>query len=606
MGLHFIFGRAGTGKTERCCREIREYVEGHPERKAFLLVPDQGTYTAEYRLAESFPGKGFTNVTVCGFSRLAYRVFQELHSPVSDALSPLGQQIILRRLLEENRDHLQMMMKAASQPHFSEELTGFFHQLDMFCVSEEDLENAATAQGDTPLGRKMKDLSLLYRAYHRYLKDHFDYQGSLFDLLAREIPKSPTLRSSRVWIDGFNGMAPQKIHIVYALLHTAEEVTMTLQMDRPEEAAVNPNFARPFHLFSLLSAEERHFSSILLSEDCRFASPRLKAMARFFFNRRAAHSPLPPAATPAPDEGLHLITASHRTEEVDFISRTILSLVRDRHLRFRDILVLLRNPEDYDDALERSFKRYEIPGFIDRKHPMNNHPLVVLLDSLVRFLTAECSRKNSGWQRETIFRMLKTFLLPEWQEEEVDRLENYVLSHGIRPWQYHEPWEFRTYRDLDAPPPALSEKEQAELTEVNAWRTRLTAMLDELAEKWSQSPKSKDRCRLLYQCMMDKKIPDTLSAMDEKEALRTNLRPHLQVWKKILSLLDEIVHTAGDDEISEKNFLSIFEDGLTALTYSTIPPTLDHVTVTGMDRGYAMEAAAVFIPGAVEGNSPAA
>lgn len=604
MGLHFIFGRAGTGKTERCCREIREYVEGHPERKAFLLVPDQGTYTAEYRLAESFPGKGFTNVTVCGFSRLAYRVFQELHSPVSDALSPLGQQIILRRLLEENRDHLQMMMKAASQPHFSEELTGFFHQLDMFCVSEEDLENAATAQGDTPLGRKMKDLSLLYRAYHQYLKDHFDYQGSLFDLLAREIPKSPTLRSSCVWIDGFNGMAPQKIHIVYALLHTAEEVTMTLQMDRPEEAAVNPNFARPFHLFSLLSAEERHFSSILLSEDCRFASPRLKAMARFFFNRRADHSPLPPAATPAPDEGLHLITASHRAEEVDFISRTILSLVRDRHLRFRDILVLLRNPEDYDDALERSFKRYEIPGFIDRKHPMNNHPLVVLLDSLVRFLTAECSRKNSGWQRETIFRMLKTFLLPEWQEEEVDRLENYVLSHGIRPWQYREPWEFRTYRDLDAPPPALSEKEQAELTEVNEWRTRLTAMLDELAEKWSQSPKSKDRCRLLYQWMMDKKIPDTLSAMDEKEALRTNLRPHLQVWKKILSLLDEIVHTAGDDEISEKNFLSIFEDGLTALTYSTIPPTLDHVTVTGMDRGYAMEAAAVFIPGAVEGEFP--
>lgn len=107
MGLHFIFGRAGTGKTERCCREIREYVAGHPERKAFLLVPDQGTYTAEYRLAESFPGKGFTNVTVCGFSRLAYRIFQELHSPVSDALSPLGQQIILRRLLEENRDQLQ-------------------------------------------------------------------------------------------------------------------------------------------------------------------------------------------------------------------------------------------------------------------------------------------------------------------------------------------------------------------------------------------------------------------------------------------------------------------------------------------------------------------
>lgn len=92
--------------------------------------------------------------------------------------------------------------------------------------------------------------------------------------------------------------------------------------------------------------------------------------------------------------------------------------------------------------------------------------------------------------------------------------------------------------------------------------------------------------------------------MDEKKALHTNLRPHLQVWKKILSLLDEIVHTAGNDRISEKSFLSIFEDGLSALTYSTIPPTLDHVTVTGMDRGYAMEAPVVFIPGAGEGEFP--
>lgn len=604
MGLHFIFGRAGTGKTERCCREIGEFVKGSPDRKAFLLVPDQGTYTAEYRLAQSFPGGGFTNVTVCGFSRLAYRIFQELHSPVSDALSPLGQQIILRRLLEEHKGELQMIMKAASYPHFSEKLTNFFHQLDMFCVAEEELEGAAEAQGDTPLGRKMSDLALLYRAYHAYLKEHFDYQGSLFDLLAREIPKSPSLRSSRIWIDGFNGMAPQKIRIVSALIHTADKVTMTLQMDNPTEAALNPNFARPFHLFTLLSEEERHFSSVTLSNDCRFSSPSLQAMARCFFNRRAEPSPLPKKENILPQEGLHLVTASHRAEEVDFISRTILTLVRDCRLRFRDILVLLRNPEDYDDLFERSFKRYEIPGFIDRKHPMNNHPLVVLLDSLVRFLTSESSRKNSGWQREIIFRILKTFLLPEWPEEDVDRLENYVLSHGIRPWQYHEEWAFRTYRDLDAPPPALSDKEQEELRQANAWRQRLTSLLDPLTDDWKNHPLPKDRCRILYQWMMAGKIPDRLSRMDEKEFIHTNLRPHLQVWKKILTLLDEIVHTAGGDSVSEKDFLSIFEDGLSALTYSTIPPTLDHVTVTGMDRGYGMEAAAVFIPGAAEGEFP--
>ena len=85
MGLHFIFGAAGTGKTRRCCEEIRDYVTGKKGRSAFFLVPDQETYTAERMLADIFPGHGFIDATVCGFSRLAYRVFNELRSPVQDA-----------------------------------------------------------------------------------------------------------------------------------------------------------------------------------------------------------------------------------------------------------------------------------------------------------------------------------------------------------------------------------------------------------------------------------------------------------------------------------------------------------------------------------------
>ena len=53
MSLHFIFGRAGTGKTTRCCREIQEYLKKTPGGRAYLLVPDQGTYTAEYLLAKA-------------------------------------------------------------------------------------------------------------------------------------------------------------------------------------------------------------------------------------------------------------------------------------------------------------------------------------------------------------------------------------------------------------------------------------------------------------------------------------------------------------------------------------------------------------------------
>ena len=604
MSLHFIFGRSGTGKTNRCCQEIRDYVQSAPSHLAYLLVPDQCTYTAEYQLAKAFPGEGFMDVTVCGFSRLAYRVFQELHSPVSDALSPLGQQIIIRRLLEEHKDQLKVITKAATQPHFSEELTHFFHQLDMFCIKEHDLSSAATLEGNTPLGQKMTDVSLLYNAYHNYLKEHFSYEGSLFDLLAREIPKSEKIRNSRIWIDGFNGMAPQKIHIVSALIHTAKEVTMTLQMDSPEEAMENTNFSRPYHLYESLQRLERRSTSTVLQATPRFQDEYIASMARYFFASRPLPSPLLKENSPQVEKGIHLTVSPRKEEEVDAICRTMMTLVRDKGFRYRDILILIRSPEAYNDLFERAFQKYQIPGFIDQKHSMNNHPLVMLIDFLVQFLTRESKRKHSGWQVEPLFRLLKTFLLPDFSQEEIDQLENYVLTHKIRPWQWHAPWTFRTFFDLDKEPPPLSEKERMELRLANSWREKLIALLDPLTEDWNHAHTGKEKCSLLYHFLVQEKIPDTLYALDEKEWLHTNLRPHLQVWKKIISLLDEIVHVTGNDALDSSTFLSILEDGLSALTYSTIPPTLDHATVTGMDRGYAMEAKAVFIPGVLEGEFP--
>ncbi|MFR6110778.1 MAG: hypothetical protein ACLUIQ_04760 [Dialister invisus] len=192
MGLHFIFGAAGTGKTRRCCEEIRDYVTGEKGRSAFFLVPDQETYTAERMLADIFPGHGFIDATVCGFSRLAYRVFNELRSPVQDALSPLGQQIIISRILAEHRDELQMLMKISSQPHFAENLMNLFHQLDMFCISKQ-----RSMKHPVPKRVHLWDANwrifLSYKNYHDYLHSRFSYEGSLFDLLAGEIPKSEIL-----------------------------------------------------------------------------------------------------------------------------------------------------------------------------------------------------------------------------------------------------------------------------------------------------------------------------------------------------------------------------------------------------------------------------
>ncbi len=602
MSLHFLFGRAGTGKTTRCCQEICRYITEHPEAHAIWLVPDQATYRAETKLAETFPAGGFTRVDVCGFSRLGYRLRQELREKEDEALSPLVQQLILRRLLRAHKTELRMLGKAAGQPHFAKTLTAFFHQLDAFGITEEALAAAKVAAEDTPLGRKLSDLILLRREYHAYLTAHFSYRGNLYDKLTADIPRSPMIRGAKIWIDGFNGMIPQEISAVAALVRTARDVTVTLSMDPPREAADYPLFDRPYRLWKALAAEAGSFSSETLTEPHRFTCPRVRELAERFFRPLPAPCIYPAATRVLPEQGVFVTEAPSRETEVDEAVRRIALLVREKGFRYRDILILLRSPDSYRNLLERKLAEAEIPAFLDAKRPMTTHPLVRLVSSLLHFLSETGGGKR--WKNATLFALLKNPLLPILPDDDVDRLENYTRRVGVKPYHWKREWTFRTYFRLESDEP-MSRKEAEELAAMNGLRETLLSRLTPLEAAWAETKTAQDKTALLYRFLTDEHIPQRLADWDETSYRETKTRPHREVWKKTLALWDDLVKACGEDPMDDAEYLSVAEDGLSFLTFALIPPTLDHVTVTTIDRGYATEARAVFLLGANEGEFPA-
>lgn len=604
MSLHFIFGRAGSGKTMRCCQEIRDYMR-IPGASALLLVPDQATYRAESMLASAFPGKGFIDASVYGFARLSYRVFQELGEDTNEALSPLVQQLILRRLLTAHRTDFRMLSDASRQPHFAKSLTAFFHQLDSFCCTEDDLTTLAREEGDTPLGRKLSDLSLLYTSYHAYLSSHFQYRGNIYDKLAEDIPKSAMIRNARIWIDGFNGMIPQELSVVSALVRVARDVTVTLPMDPPETASHMTLFDRPYRMWEALQKAAGKSDAIHLDSPVRFTCPRIRELVTHFFLPHPERCRYPAATRTLPEQGLYITEAPSRAAESADTARKIALLVREKGFRYRDILVLVRHADAYMDQLRRDFEAAHIPAFFDQRQPMKSHPLVILIDSLLRFLAAGERGPWKGWTKENLFQLLKTDLLSAFDANDVDRLENYVLRVGIRPSSWQKPWKFHSPFHLESDSDMPNPKELDELNWMNECRLKLIDFLVPLEDQWKEARTVRDKCTLLYRWLMAEGIPSVLSLWDDKAFAETKERPHLQVWKKILLLLDDMVKASGDDVLSSRDFLTTMEDGLGTLTFSMIPPTLDHVTVTTIDRGYASEGRAVFLLGAAEGDFPA-
>ncbi|MHC4629176.1 MAG: helicase-exonuclease AddAB subunit AddB, partial [Planctomycetota bacterium] len=82
------------------------------------------------------------------------------------------------------------------------------------------------------------------------------------------------------------------------------------------------------------------------------------------------------------------------------------------------------------------FDDYGIPFFVDKRRPLNQHPVVQLVSSALQAVT-------SGFTHTDIFAYLKTDLATTTRAE-VDMLENYCLAFGIsaRDWQSDEKWHF--------------------------------------------------------------------------------------------------------------------------------------------------------------------
>ena len=98
MGLRFIYGTAGTGKTTYCFNEIKNIINN--ESKIYIITPEQFSFTAEKKLLDVLPSGAAINAEVLTFNRMAYRVFGEVGGASKTILTDCGNSILIYDILE--------------------------------------------------------------------------------------------------------------------------------------------------------------------------------------------------------------------------------------------------------------------------------------------------------------------------------------------------------------------------------------------------------------------------------------------------------------------------------------------------------------------------
>ena len=93
MSFRIVYGRAGTGKSEYCYRELVQKIK--EENKILIITPEQFSFTAEKKLMDAIDTQAVLNAEVVTLSRMAYRVINEIGGKTETNLSKCGKAMLI-------------------------------------------------------------------------------------------------------------------------------------------------------------------------------------------------------------------------------------------------------------------------------------------------------------------------------------------------------------------------------------------------------------------------------------------------------------------------------------------------------------------------------
>ncbi|OMP67113.1 helicase-exonuclease AddAB subunit AddB [Domibacillus epiphyticus] len=609
MALQFVIGRSGSGKTDRMISDMKKQVLNDPAgRPIIYIVPEQMSFLSEYRLAADDELGGTIRAQVYSFTRLAWRVLQEEGGMSRQHITPAGRSILIRKIIEENREELSVFAKAADKTGFVSTVEGMLSEFRQYLITPDEMEKYRRSV-PSALADKLRDLQKIYTEFNQALVGKYTDTEDYMRLLAQMAAKSDYIRESDIYIDGFHSFTPQEYDVIHVLMNTARNVTIALTTDRsfrdqdPDDTHLFRLTGRTYHDLYEMAVE----SGVDVKEDTvMYGHMRQKKESLIHlesqFDRR-------PASKDKKSHGLTLLQAAGRRAEIEGAAREIRRLARTENYRYKQIALLVRNGEEYRSIIETVFDDYNIPFFIDQKRPMLNHPLIELIRSSLEVI-------SGNWRYEAIFRAVKTDLLFSFDEprenmrRRMDLLENYVLAHGIYGdrWTNGERWTYRRYMGLEFTTVAQTDEERAFENQLNEMKEEIAAPLYRLQKRLKRAKQALECCRALYQFIEELKIPEKMEQLSFEAEARGELTAsaqHNQAWDAVIGMLDEFVEVAGGERMDAKKFAAVLDAGLEELEFSIVPPAADQVIVANPEKSRLAGIESAFVIGMNDGVFPA-
>lgn len=598
MALQFIFGASGAGKSHYIYHKIiRESME-NPGKQYLVLVPEQFTMQTQNNLVSMHPRKGLMNLDVLSFERLAFRVLEEVGAVRQELLEETGKSMVLRKVAQEKKKDLKILGAKMDKQGYVSQMKSMVSELRQYEITADDLEKILESlEGRPELYYKLQDIQTLYKGFFEYLEGNFITQEEVLDALGSVVEQSRKIKGSIVVLDGYTGFTPIQMQLLEKLLTVCEQVYVTVTIAEQEDPY---KLGSPHQLFAL--------SKRTVHALCKLAEEKMVSWSQYRipekggeYRGRFVHNPAlqfleknifryEKKSYPGEQNAVFVRESLNPGSEMEETVALIRRMVRKEGYRYGDFAVITGDMSVYAPAASRAFDKYRIPCFIDEKHS-------VFLNPFVEYVRAAVDLIVENFSYEAVFRLLRCGLT-DISQEEMDRLENYVIAMGVQGLpRWKEEW-VRSYRGENPEECVLLNETRQKL--VDMWEPFHRKMKDKNADIRAYA-------QALYEYICENHIEEKLREYEEKFRQEQNMsmvKEYSQIYRIVMDLLDKLVEILGEEKVRLREFKEILDAGLSEAKVGVVPPAADQVLVGDMERTRLKDIKVLFFVGVNEGKIP--
>lgn len=592
--IHFINGRSGSGKSTRLLDIICEKaktIDKSENNKIILIVPEQCSFQNERELLERMGPKLSQNIDVLSLRRLCDFAEREYGKNPRKELTDGARLVMMSLAIENVKDSLELYGERAGKSDLTSLMMTVISEYKTCSIYPDDVMSISKEMPEGRLKKKLYDSALIFESYEAIMADTYRDPLDKLSLVYDVLYKNDFFAGKTVAVDSFHSFTADEMKIISLCAVQSEDLYITLCRDfnTNDNDSIFCFVNRTYSTLKRIARENNiEYDEINLPDEnkIRFKSFDLEGVEELIFRSEGFECDNNGAIT--------LYEADDIYDEAEQAARDIRQLVTDGY-KYSEIAIICRDSEMYRGIINSAFSKYDIPLFVSYPEKLESKPLM-------RFVLSALEVAVGTFTTDAVLTMLKTGMT-SISDDDVCQLENYTFLWDIKGADWQKPFT----GSVDGFINMSGEKGEEALQSLETQRILISESLLSLRKKMKNGGDGAAMARAVYELLEDFNTFERVKELSnylEQNGETILAEEEIRVWDMMTEILDTLYETLEGRYIIPQRFFDLMKLIISQGGISTIPRTMDEVTLGNADTVRPQAPRAVFVIGAVDGIFP--